>query len=225
MVTPSDDSLSDRSDSDSPTFFDSLSSFKDKFITEAEELFSASTDDVRRPPSRLITSLSDSSFEFSFPWSRTNDPHRASVSSAGDLNGHGNNDSSFNSTDSYSGKVSVPKRPSSCASGILGTYGPAKVKRGGLKRENSIRSTNGTAIENGTLLQFSALNLTIHTIKTGDIPSFPEIIDDLYKLEGANPEQVQIIIDKMESLRLTINSLDKRLEKIDRGLDNLNRKS
>ena len=30
MVTPSDDSLSDRSDSDSPTFFDSLSSFKGK---------------------------------------------------------------------------------------------------------------------------------------------------------------------------------------------------
>ena len=36
-----------------------------------------------------------------------------------------------------------------------------------------------------------------------------------------NMFQVQKIVNKLDAIQLTISSLDKRLEKIDRGLDNL----
>ena len=46
-------------------------------------------------------------------------------------------------------------------------------------------------LANNDLLTFSALTLTIQKIKPGDIPSFPEIIEDLRSLEGADSEQVR----------------------------------
>ncbi|KAL5269448.1 hypothetical protein ACHWQZ_G003060 [Mnemiopsis leidyi] len=205
---------------ESPNFLESLANFKDRFISEAEELFSISDS---RPTSRQTT-LSASSFDFSFPWSaRPPEPEEDLGTSLPDHVDYLENGddpppgySSHSQNDRYS---AAPKRQSTPAINANNSVGP-KGRGPKLKRESSICVKNGK-LENGTLLQYSALTLTIQKIKPGDIPSFPEIIEDLRSLEGADPDQVQLIVDKLEALKLTIASLDKRLQNIDRGLDKL----
>lgn len=188
-------------------FFGSLSALKDKFITEAEELF-ASNDRTDSRASSRSARFSAGSFDFSFPWStKESDNERPPL--------EGTSDDTIDDGSGCTARDFVynNKQPDEDNSGFR--FG------GKLKKQTSIRAANGSKVENGTLLQYSALTLTMSKIKPGDIPTIPDIIDDLHKLRGADPEQVQKIVNKLDAIQLTISSLDKRLEKIDRGLDNL----
>ncbi|XP_063683043.1 uncharacterized protein LOC134817728 [Bolinopsis microptera] len=211
---------------ESPNFLDSLASFKDRFISEAEELFSISDSRPNSRSSRLSrqsrqTTLSTSSFDFSFPWStKPEEPEENFADVLDEEEDYLENGDEPTCYAPRNDRYSVASKRQSTATARQSTTVNNAKGRGRLKRDSSICIKNGK-VENGTLLQYSALTLTIQKIKPGDIPSFPEIIDDLHCLEGADPEQVQLIVDKLEALKLTIASLDKRLQSIDRGLDRL----